>query len=451
MSTFISIFFLDVCLFNSNQTCGQICDTLTNAKAFLEDKIKHAYDSMDDWIKPSIPKITKYSKSSDDAGIWFSNGSSIRVGTSFRSGTLQFLHVSEHAKICSSRPDKAREIKNGALNTVQAGQFVFIESTAEDKDGDFYTMTKRAEENQLAGAELSELDYRFQFFTWHRQPEYRLSPPDDFKFSIKSREYFDSLPFKMDDEQKYWYVKKKETLGDDMFQEYPSIPEEAFEQTNEGRYFHTKIQKLINDGRYSEFGIEEGILIDTFWDLGMNDYMSIWFVQFINKEIRIVDFLEGSGEGLAYYAERLKEKGRPITDGGLGYKYGRHTAPHDIKVRELTGSGESRQEYAKKLGINFEIAPNLSFEDGIDAARRIINNCWFRKSTTEDGFKHLQKYSKKWSEALGCYTGEKHDQHSHASAAFRYLAVSSGLNHKDDDDVRALKAKARMSFKPQGD
>ena len=52
----------------------------------------------------------------------FSNNSSIRVGVSMRSGTLQYLHISEYGQVCARFPEKAREIRTGALNTVQAGQ-----------------------------------------------------------------------------------------------------------------------------------------------------------------------------------------------------------------------------------------------------------------------------------------------------------------------------------------
>lgn len=48
-----------------------------------------------------------------------------------RSGTLNYLHISEYGKICAKFPDKAREIRTGALNTIQAGQIAWIESTAE--------------------------------------------------------------------------------------------------------------------------------------------------------------------------------------------------------------------------------------------------------------------------------------------------------------------------------
>jgi hypothetical protein len=59
----------------------------------------------------------------------FSNGSSIRVGTSLRSGTFQYLHVSEFGKLCARFPTRRSEVVTGALNTIEAGQFAFIEST----------------------------------------------------------------------------------------------------------------------------------------------------------------------------------------------------------------------------------------------------------------------------------------------------------------------------------
>lgn len=48
----------------------------------------------------------------------FSNGSTISVRTSFRSGTIQFLHISEFGKICAKYPDRAKEIVTGAIEAV---------------------------------------------------------------------------------------------------------------------------------------------------------------------------------------------------------------------------------------------------------------------------------------------------------------------------------------------
>jgi hypothetical protein len=76
--------------------------------------------------------------------IEFGNGSGVEVGVSLRSGTKNFMHVSEYGKICAKAPDKAKEIKSGTLNTIAPRQLVFIESTAEGRAGDFYDKTQQA-------------------------------------------------------------------------------------------------------------------------------------------------------------------------------------------------------------------------------------------------------------------------------------------------------------------
>lgn len=41
-----------------------------------------------------------------------------------------------------------------------------------------------------------------------------------------------------------------------------------------------------------------------------------------------------------------------------------------VQVREI-GTGKSRLEVARELGINFELLPGISIRDGIDAGKRL--------------------------------------------------------------------------------
>ncbi len=91
-----------------------------------------------------------------------------------RSGTLQYLHVSEYGQLCAKFPDKAREVRTGALNTVQAGQIVFIESTAEGREGHFYDLCEEAQAKQRMGTKLTPLDFKFNFFPWFKCPDYAI-------------------------------------------------------------------------------------------------------------------------------------------------------------------------------------------------------------------------------------------------------------------------------------
>jgi hypothetical protein len=152
--------------------------------------------------------------------------------------------------------------------------------------------------------------------------------------------------------------------------------------------------------------------------LGIGDSTAIWFVQTLYNEIRLIDYYETSGEGLPYYRRYLD---------GKEYNYGSHYAPHDIEVREL-GSGRSRLEIARSLGIDFQVIQKLRVEDGIEAARAVFPRCWFDKEKCEQGLDALASYRKEWDVKRQEFKQRPyHDWASHAADAFRYFAIG----HRD--------------------
>ncbi len=53
--------------------------------------------------------------------------------------------------------------------------------------------------------------------------------------------------------------------------------------------------------------------IEAFFDIGgaghNSDAMAIWIVQFIGRAIRVLDYIEGIGQPLSYYAHQLRSRG----------------------------------------------------------------------------------------------------------------------------------------------
>jgi hypothetical protein len=131
-TTFIQLVMLDACVFNSDIRAGTTAHTLPDAQVIFRDKIRFPYDNLPDGLKNALP-----AQNDNACELLLGNNSSIRVGVSLRSGTLQVLHISEYGKICAKFPEKAREVRSGALNTVDKNALVFIESTAEGQDGHF--------------------------------------------------------------------------------------------------------------------------------------------------------------------------------------------------------------------------------------------------------------------------------------------------------------------------
>src|SRR3984957_18012030 len=372
ISTYICLLFLDRCLFNPNISAGIIAHTVEDAQALFR-RVKIAYDSLPDQLREVI------TAENDTAQMLkFSNGSSIRVGTSLRSSTFQYLHISEFGKICAKSPDKAQEIITGSLNTVAPGQYIFIESTAEGRDGYFYDICKRAQSDRETNRQLSKLDFRFHFFPWFNEPSYRIG--SIFPVSDEMKQYFDhllALGIKIDDEQRNWYIAREQTQKEDMRREYPSTPEESWEVSNEGLYYGKYMTLVRSEKRIGNIPYNDSLLVHTAWDLGYNDSNAIWYFQISGKEIWLIDYDEGSGESLSHWLNILKKK---------DYSYGKHIAPHDIMVTEYS-SGMTRQASARKMGISFIPAQKTEIIPGIDQVRGILNRCWFDEKKCAKGIK----------------------------------------------------------------
>jgi hypothetical protein len=189
----------------------------------------------------------------------------------------------------------------------------------------------------------------------------------------------------------------------------------SFQAAIVGAYYGKQMVQAEKEGRVTAVPYEPNVPVETWWDLGVGDSTAIWFVQRVNREIRVIDYHEMSGEGLPYYAKVLQDK---------GYVYGRHIGPHDIEVREL-GTGKSRRETAKALGITFQIAPNLPIDDGIDAVRAMLPRCWFDKVKCARIVEALKQYRKNWDEKNKVFQSHPcHDWTSHGADAGRYGAVT---------------------------
>jgi len=126
-STLIDIMALDHAMFNKNANVGVIADTQKNAKTLFNEKIKLALANLPDRLRVEFDERDK--DTFDE--IKLPNGSIISVGTSFRGGTVNFLHISEYGKICAKYPEKGEEILTGAIEAVPLSGLLFIESTAE--------------------------------------------------------------------------------------------------------------------------------------------------------------------------------------------------------------------------------------------------------------------------------------------------------------------------------
>jgi hypothetical protein len=221
---------------------------------------------------------------------------------------------------------------------------------------------------------------------------------------------------------------KKEMGADKYAQEF----ECSFAAAVEGSYYGSLINDLESDGQVGKIPNEP--LAKTFcaWDLGMSDSTAIWVAQVVSKEVRLIDYVENHGVGLDWYFSWLQEN---------GYHHATQILPHDVEVREL-GTGKSRKEVLMEAGLEIEVAPRLSVADGIQAVRQLLPRCWFDEERTKMGLDALRNYRREYDEKRSVfYDRPLHDWSSHASDAFRYLAI--GLKESGSDWGRPLNIDTR--------
>lgn len=190
----------------------------------------------------------------------------------------------------------------------------------------------------------------------------------------------------------------------------------SFDAALPGAYFAKQVGAAYDQQRVGDLPPQQDIPVDLVADLGYTDSCSWWGWQTGPDGYRVVDFYEADSQPIKHYIDWVKS--RP-------YRVGTVWLPHDAKAKSLQ-TGKSIIEQFLAAGIIPRLVPELSLQDGIEAARIVLEKCWFHEPATYDGVEHLRAYQREWDERTQTYRNRpRHDQHSHASDAFRYLALAA--------------------------
>lgn len=423
ITTFIAIFILDACLFNSNTRAGIIAHRLQDAKKILRDKILYAYHRLPADLKAFHPLKTESTEEVVIAHGEFDT-STIWVATSMRSGTLQILHISEYGKLCARMPVKAQEVKTGAMPTIHKGGFIFVESTAEGPFGDFYDMCLEATTND--DKDLTRLDWRCHFFGWMDKLSNVVDGVVDIPEHIN--EYLDKLEKVYDRtftiNQRAWYALTRRRFKHDMFKEHPSTMDECFMASVEGAYYGMEIAQMREEGRICSVPHYSEELVHTICDLGVGSHMPWLFFQFCGKEVHIInEFCLGKNDaqfGAVEYRgmlNKFRERHR--------YQYGKHFAPVDVNRGQLNLTGvETVLKTFASGGIHLtKLTKEPSVHDGIERTRHMMDVLYLDQKC-KGTIMGISAYHREWIEALGTYQEKpKGDGASHWADAVRYLSM----------------------------
>jgi hypothetical protein len=432
-TTLVSILWLDHALFNRNVRCGIVAQDREAAEVIFRDKVKFAYNNLPPILKENMP----LARDSATELLFAHNNSSIRVATSMRSGTIHRLHVSEFGKICAKYPQKAAEVVTGSIPAVPVDGITIIESTAEGQEGEFYEMTQAALRLEQEGIVLSKKDYRMHFYAWWEAPEY-VMPEESAVITDKDIQYFEKVEAEMNitltPEQRAWYISTRDTdfsgSEEKMWQEYPSTPDEAFQQSTDGNWYINQMTMMRKQGRITNIPIVNKPVF-TFWDIGNSDGCAIWFMQRVGFEYRMIDYFEAHGEDLTFYMKELKKKDYLIQENFL---------PHDATHVRLAIKNKSTVQMLKELGLkNVTVVPVTPYiQLGIQQTRDAFSSTWIDAERCKLGIQRLDNYKKKWNASDGRFSDTPaHDINAEGADAFRQFGQALALGMLEEKAKRA--------------
>ena len=213
--------------------------------------------------------------------------------------------------------------------------------------------------------------------------------------------------------------------------QYDHIWDGGYVTVVEGAYYAKWLAKAKAEGRIGRVAADPLMAIRLFCDLGGTgakaDAFAIWAMQFIGREIRVLDYYEAQGQPLATHLEWCRRR---------GYTPGKAQVvlPHDGSTKDRVTDASFEAGF-RQAGYSVEVIPNQgagAAKQRIEAGRRLFPSMWFNKREVPDenlpdtaaGLDALGWYHEKKDAARGIGLGPDHDWSSHGADAFGLAAVA---------------------------
>jgi|SRR5262245_9367606 len=150
---------------------------------------------------------------------------------------------------------------------------------------------------------------------------------------------------------------------------YDHIWEGEYAKAFEGAYFANHLPAAKAEGRIGHVGADPVLPYRAFFDLGGSgaraDALAIWIVQFVGREIRVLDYIEGVGQEVSYYIAELRKR---------KYDQALLVLPHDGNSHHGPIS-KTYKDHFQDAGFEVDVIPNQGPGAAmlrIEAARRVF-------------------------------------------------------------------------------
>lgn len=221
-----------------------------------------------------------------------------------------------------------------------------------------------------------------------------------------------------------WFPKELEQERLDCLRmqpdQYDHIWEGGYVTVSSGAYYAKQLAEAKAENRIGRVAADPLMTIRAIWDIGGTgakaDACAIWIVQYVGKEVRLLNYYEAVGQPLATHINWLREN---------GYEKAICVLPHDGAANDKVFQ-VSYESSLRDAGFYVVVIPNMGAGAAmrrVEAARRLFPSMWFNETTTEGGRDAIGWYHEKKDEKRGIGLGPNHDWSSHGADAFGLIAI----------------------------
>lgn len=199
--------------------------------------------------------------------------------------------------------------------------------------------------------------------------------------------------------------------------QYDHIWEGDYARVTEGAYYASDLLKARQDRRIGHVAADPLMMYRAFWDIGVRDATAIWVAQFVDREIRVLDYYEAVGQSLGTHLSWLRSK---------GYGSAECVLPHDGSNPDQVSAARF-EDHIRNAGFSVRVVKNQgkgAAMKRVEAGRRLFPRIWFNETSTEAGREALGAYHEKKDEARNIGLGPEHDWSSHGADAFGLMCVA---------------------------
>ena len=202
--------------------------------------------------------------------------------------------------------------------------------------------------------------------------------------------------------------------------QYDHVWDGGYVGIRKGAYFARQLTIAKNEGRIGRVSPDPYITKRVYCDIGgtgkKSDAFSMWVVQFVAREVRVLDYYEAVGQEFKDHLEWIREN----------HEHADIWLPHDGATHDKVHRASYETAF-RDAGYRVKVVPNQgtgAATERVREARKLFPMMYFDKKKCAAGLEALSNYAEKWDDIRNVGLGPNHNWASHAADAFGLMCVA---------------------------